>query len=766
MRRRCLPMLAALVVGGGLAAAQVATDRAVGWERARAEIAKYRATLDNSGLVEVDARISPRVDAQDLQALCRARTDAVTAARQNGESLLAALPAGDDPITNEKRANAYRHLGAVASAQGDMVTARRHFTVARDALVPYAADYPDLAKRWSLFDEAVGIAAMRQGEIDNCLVMTGSDRCLFPVPEGGRHHDLKGAADAFGVFAALADREPANLEARWLLNLSAMLLGKHPEGVPARHRLAADLFRSKVTAPRFVDVARAVGVGTNSTAGGTIVDDFDGDGLLDIVLTSVDYCAPARLYRNRGDGTFEDRTEASGLSAQLGGLNASHTDYDNDGDLDLFVHRGGWEIPMRNSLLRNDGHGVFTDVTKAAGLANGVFATHSAAWADYDNDGWVDLYIGHELAPSRLYRNKGDGTFEDASIKAGVAGNAFTKGVSWGDYDNDGFPDLYASNMFGDNFLYRNKGDGTFEEVAAKLGVQKPFASFPTWWFDYDNDGWLDLFVVAYPNSVEEFVKHYLGQAPAAETLKLYRNDGRGGFTDVSAAMGVARVVPSMGANVGDIDNDGFLDVYLGTGAPSFGSLIPNILFRNDAGRRFDDVTEATGTGHLQKGHGIAFADLDRDGDQDIVLNAGGAVPGDRYDDAVFENPGTAGQHWVALRLIGATSNRAAIGAKIRVTVAPAAGARGQAPSRLRYREVSSGGSFGSNSYTQHVGLGQATAIESIEIAWPASKTRQVFRDPPIDTLLEIREGAAAPVVRPQQLFRLGRPGAPPAHAH
>jgi hypothetical protein len=221
-----------------------------------------------------------------------------------------------------------------------------------------------------------------------------------------------------------------------------------------------------------------------------------------------------------------------------------------------------------------------------------------------------------------------------------------------------------------------------------------------------------------------------------------------------------------MGANVGDIDNDGFLDVYLGTGAPSFGSLIPNILLRNDAGRRFDDVTEATGTGHLQKGHGVAFADLDRDGDEDIVLNAGGAVPGDRYDDAVFENPGTPGRHWVDLRLVGVRSNRAAIGAKIRVTVAPVPGGRGAA-TRLRYREVSSGGSFGSNSYVQHVGLGGATGIESIEIAWPASKTRQVFRNPPIDTLLEIREGAEAPVVRPQAAFRLGGAGgAVPAHQH
>jgi hypothetical protein len=459
--------LAVAALAAAIVAVPAAQDRSVSWERARAEIARWRATLDNSGLVEVDARISLRVDAEDLQALCRARTAAVTDARRHGESLLSALPPGDDPITNEKRASAQRYLGAVASAQGDMVTARAHFTSARDALAPYAKDYPDLAKRWSLYDEAVGVAAMRQGEIDNCLVMTNSDRCLFPLREGGRHHDLAGAAAAFTTFAALADREPANLEARWLLNLAAMLLGRHPEGVPAKHRLSPDLFRSKMAAPRFTDVARAAGVGTNSTAGGTVVDDFDGDGRLDIVLTSVDYCAPARLYRNRGDGTFEDRTEAAGLSTQIGGLNASHADYDNDGDLDLFIHRGGWEIAMRNSLLRNDG-GRFTDVTQPAGLANGVFATHSAAWADYDNDGWVDVYVGHELAPSRLYRNRGDGTFEDVSARAGVAGNAFTKGVAWGDYDNDGFPDLYASNMFGDNFLYRNRGNGTFEEVAAK----------------------------------------------------------------------------------------------------------------------------------------------------------------------------------------------------------------------------------------------------------------------------------------------------------
>ncbi|MFL5333038.1 MAG: CRTAC1 family protein, partial [Geminicoccaceae bacterium] len=205
-------------------------------------------------------------------------------------------------------------------------------------------------------------------------------------------------------------------------------------------------------------------------------------------------------------------------------------------------------------------------------------------------------------------------------------------------------------------------------------------------------------------------------------------------------------------------------------GDPDLSTLVPNRMFKNVAGRRFADITASSGTGHLQKGHGIAFADLDQDGDQDIVLNAGGAVPGDRYDDALFENPGTPGQHWVELRLIGVRSNRAAIGAKIRVTLPAQAGSKDTSPgARLRYREVSSGGSFGSNSYTQHVGLGRAAGIETIEIDWPASKTKQVFRNPPIDTLLEIAEDAQAPVVRPRKPFKLGRPDgavAPAAHQH
>ena len=255
-------------------------------------------------------------------------------------------------------------------------------------------------------------------------------------------------------------------------------------------------------------------------------------------------------------------------------------------------------------------------------------------------------------------------------------------------------------------------------------------------------------------------MKHYVGQPPNAETLKLYRNTGKGGFADVTKEAGLARVVPPMGVNFGDLDNDGYLDVYLGTGAPSFGSLMPNIMLKNEGGRRFSDVTEATGTGHLQKGHGVAFADLDNDGDQEVVINLGGAVPGDSYEDALFENPGGWGHSWIAIRLVGVTSNRAAIGAKIRLTL------RGSGGAPLRHREVSSGGSFGSNSYMQHIGLGKATGIDQLEVIWPASGTRQLFRDVPVNQALEIREGVDRLTPRSRTPFRLGGAAAGPGHRH
>ena len=216
--------------------------------------------------------------------------------------------------------------------------------------------------------------------------------------------------------------------------------------------------------------------------------------------------------------------------------------------------------------------------------------------------------------------------------------------------------------------------------------------------------------------------------------MKLYRNTGKGTFADVTHEVGLDRSVAAMGANFGDVDNDGFLDFYLGTGAPTFTALMPNLLYRNHEGKYFVDISSSSGTGHLQKGHGVSFADVDNDGNEDLFENLGGAVPGDRYNSVLFMNPGHSNR-WISIKLVGVKSNRAAIGAKIKLTLA----GLGQA-NPIRYREVSSGGSFGASPLMQHIGIGKATAIASIEVTWPASRTRQVFKDVAANQFIEIKE--------------------------
>jgi hypothetical protein len=424
-------------------------------------------------------------------------------------------------------------------------------------------------------------------------------------------------------------------------------------------------------------------------------------------------------YRNNGDGTFAERTSAAGLDDQVGGLNLVQTDYNNDGCKDILVLRGGWELPQRNSLLRNNCDGTFTDVTDAAGLARPATSSQTAAWADINNDGLLDLFVGNEDRGSQLFLNTGGTAFQDISRSAGIDGAGFSKGVSAGDFDNDGFVDFYVSNFKGTNFLFRNNHDNTFTEMARAAGVPGPGHGFATWFFDYDNDGWLDLFATSYFTSVDESVRTYLGLDHNAATLKLYKNLGNAMFRDVTKDVGLDKVFMPMGANFGDIDNDGFLDIYLGTGNPSYASLLPNVLLRNKEATTFADVTASSGTGELHKGHGVAFADLDNDGDEEIIAEIGGATPGDSHPLRLFENPGH-GNDWITLRLAGVKTNRSAIGARIKVTVENEG--RG---TRSIHRLVASGGSFGASPLEQHVGLGKSARIIELEIWWPGSNTRQ-----------------------------------------
>jgi hypothetical protein len=521
-----------------------------------------------------------------------------------------------------------------------------------------------------------------------------------------------------------------------------MTLGTYPDQLPAKDLIALEPSRTDGGVPRLVNVAGAVGLASRGAnmAGGAIVDDFTGDGLLDIFTSTIDPAMGCALFINLGDGTFEDRSARAGLERQIAALNCSHADYDNDGDLDILLLRGAWEQPLRPSLLRNDGDGRFTDVTVAAGLCEPI-ATQAAAWADFDNDGNVDVYIAGEYKPNdpdprnrgRLYRNNGDGTFRNVAEAAGVINDRRGKGVAWGDYDDDGFPDLYISNLGQPNRLYRNNGDGTFTDVAEQLGVTQPIHSFSCWFWDYDNDGRLDLFVAGSRATLAEVIRSQMGRLAGGERPRLYHNEG-GRFTDVTLKCGLDRVWLPMGSNFGDIDGDGFLDFYLGTGSPPYSYLMPNVLMHGVAGSGFEDVTVASGTGHLQKGHGVSFADWDRDGDVDLFLESGGATPGDKAHNVLFENPGR-GHRWLTLKLIGTRSNRAAIGARVRLDVSGLDG-----PCSI-HRVIGGGSSFGNNPLAQTIGLGRATAVTTLEIRWPDRGARQVVRNLPLDTAVEITEG-------------------------
>ena len=705
------------------------------WNRRASGGGDYATVMEVSGREEVFRFMERPENPEDLRAICAAKRQAATSAIGATEKYLASLIAQSAAKQDVREIIWTRKsLGQLWAYQGELTRAIEQFSAAYRNAVRYAPQLADLVPARSYLAALLGVTELRRGELENCFQGHAAASCIVPIQEAGHHHAPSGSQNAITYLTAYLGEHPDDLDMRWLLNVANMTLGRYPAAVPPQYRIDPAVFTSAEDPGRFLDVAPQRGFRSTGLAGGVVIEDLDNDGLPDIVISSVDACEPLRYYHHERDGTFRDLTAAAHLSDQLGGINITATDYDNDGRIDLFVMRGGWEFPMRNSLLHNNGDGTFTDVTRASGLSSGLYRTHSAAWADFDNDGWIDLFVGHEEGPSSLFRNMGNGTFVDVAKAAGVARTAFTKGAAWGDYDNDGYPDLYVSNYAGENFLYHNERNGTFTERASALGVDKPIMSFATWFFDYDNDGWLDLFVASFVPSVNEAVRGLLHLPPQAETMKLYRNTGKGGFEDVTAAVKLDRVVPSMGANFGDIDNDGYLDFYLGTGAPSYAALMPNVLFRNHGGQYFVDVTSATGTGHLQKGHGVAFADLDGDGQVDIFENIGGFVPGDAYYRVLLRNPGH-NANWIRVKLVGVKTNRAAIGAKIKITVDDGS---------IRYREVSSGGSFGASPFAQHIGLGKGRTVKSLEVWWPTSNIRQTLRDVPVNRETVIKEPSGA----------------------
>ena len=602
--------------------------------------------------------------------------------------------------------------------------------------------------------ENLALSYLRLGERNNCVHNHSSGSCVFPIQAKGVYTDPYATHKAIGFYENILQTDSADLASRWLLNIAYMTIGLYPDKVPPQWLIPGlDKDTSSVKVNAFREMAGDLGLASPMhMSGGSITDDFNNDGYLDIITSSTSLDESMHFYLNNADGTFTDISEKSGLSKIKGGLNLVQADYNNDGYADIFVLRGAWygEFGKQpNTLLRNNGDGSFTDVTIESGLLS-FHPTQTASWADFNNDGWLDLYIGNETIaidhphPAELYINNQDGTFTNVAVESGTDVKQFMKGVVTADYNKDGWPDIFVSCFDGKRILLKNKGLKTkipqFTDATVEAGLDKELTStFPTWFWDYDNDGWPDIFECGYEynkNLAATIASEALGR-PAKNPSKmyLYHNNHDGTFTNKAAEAGLEKAVFAMGSNFGDIDNDGWLDMYLGTGNPDFKSLIPNRMFKNIGGQKFAEITASARVGNLQKGHGVSFADMNNDGSQDIFINVGGAYAGDAYYNSFYVNPGQNNNHWISILLEGKQTNRSAIGAHMAVHFTE------NGKKRTVYMDVNSGGSFGCNPLRKEIGIGGAPVIDELQISWPTSGLVQTFRNLPPDQFLRIKEG-------------------------
>lgn len=529
--------------------------------------------------------------------------------------------------------------------------------------------------------------------------------------------------------------------------------------------------------PRLVDITKSTGIKfdhlsspkqkyiVESMSGGVAIIDYNRDGWPDIFFTnapSVDMAlkgekARSALYRNNGDGTFTDVTEKAGVATPCWAMGAVVGDYNNDGWPDLLVTCFGGVV-----LYRNNGDGTFTDVTKQAGLASDHLWATGAAFGDYNNDGWADLFVSHYVAldlkdlptfgskvtcqyhgiavqcgprglkgsPDNLYRNNGNGTFTDVSQQAGVEDAQGLDGLTavWTDFNNDGRLDLFVANDGEPNYLYRNNGDGTFTDIAYNAGVAvnqdgAEQANMGLAIGDYNHTG---RFSIA--------ITHF-----NAEYAALFRNDGNMNFTDVSYASGIARsTTPYVGWGDGwvDFDNDGWPDFFMVNGhvypqvdSADIGTKYrePKLLFLNEHNGKFKDISKLVGPAiqEPQVSRGMAMADLFNNGKIDFVVEnlVGGPM--------ILAPEGGPPNHWISFQLTGAKCNRLALNARVIAT----------AGELVQMGEVLSGGSYLSqNDLRLHFGLGNRKTVDKVEVLWPDG-AKQEFANVAADRFYEITEG-------------------------
>jgi hypothetical protein len=540
------------------------------------------------------------------------------------------------------------------------------------------------ARHW-LHANLVGTVSNRAGIGARVRCVSGG-RSMTTQISGGEGLSQSSLTAEFGLGAGTA---VDTLEVRWPSGIVQTLVNPGVDQRITVTELAPVPFQ-------FTDAGAASGTNDSGPSVGMAWGDYDSDGDLDLYLAQFGPTPQNRLYRNNGNDTFTDVAVASGTVGNGNSHAAVWGDYDNDGDLDLYLTAHGGT----NQLFRNNGDGTFTDVGAASGT-NDTGSARGTAWGDYDQDGFLDLYVA-KTGPNRMYHNNGNGTFTEVGAGTGTSDAGDGTGVAWGDYDSDGDLDLFVANHLTPNRLYRNNGNSTFTDVSVAAGTDHTGPSHGVAWGDYDNDGDLDLYL-----------------ANLGTPNRLYRNNGNGTFAEVGAASGTADSGMSRGAAWGDFDDDGYLDLYVTNDGVSR-------LYKNNGNGTFTEVAGAYGTAGAGTAVGVAWADYDGDGDLDLyvaVLDG----PNHLYRN---DNIPLVGNHWIEVDLVGTQSNREGIGARVRCV----------AGGRSLIREISGGSGYLSQEpLIARFGLGLATAVDTVEVRWPSGIV-QVVTNPGMDQQITVTE--------------------------
>jgi len=624
---------------------------------------------------------------------------------------------------------------------GFSVDAIKTFESLQDSLRFIEMDSVSLQSTYYTLKRHIALSWLRLGEQENCIQNHTTFSCTLPIHNKGFHQLKTGSEKAASIYFSLLKENVQDLESRWLYNLAQMTLGKYPDETPDVLLFPDSIFPlNKNNTPSFTEVGMKKGINQTGLSGGSIAEDFNNDGYIDLMVSSWELDDQVQLFYNQPNGTFKEVTKEAGLEGITGGLNMVHCDFNRDGFADILILRGAWRNQaglLPNSLLRNNGDDTFTDITFEAGLKN-LRPTQAACWQDFNGDDLPDLFIANETyssiapMPCELYINLGNEKFEEHSKTASIDLTGFFKGTTSSDYNNDGRPDIFISNLEGEDFLLKNVGNNdlgipVFENTTVNAGLAGNFASFPCWFFDYNQDGLDDLMVFSLDfrrrNAFEDVVNDFFEIPTEADKARLYHNNGDGTFTNITDSIGLEKVLLVMGSNFGDINNDGWLDLYLGTGTPDLNTIIPNRLFLNEEGKYFQDITFQSGTGNIQKGHGVSFADFDLDGDLDIHITMGGAVEGDTYQNLLFENHIGSKNNWVKIE-----TPKWKVGSQLELSFIE------KGKQRKIFQKVGSGGSFGGSPFLQHIGLGQATKIDTLRITWSSSRKCQEFYDLAVNT--------------------------------